>query len=48
MSESHIWSDKGTYTIIIQAEDFYGGLSNETCLKFIIGKSKSSIEPIFQ
>lgn len=48
VSESHVWSDKGTFIITIMAEDYYGGLSNATIIKFVIGKNKSFNKPIYQ
>ena len=43
---SHSWSEKGTYTIRIYAEDVHGATSSETIGHMVIEKSKEINRPI--
>jgi hypothetical protein len=38
---THSWSEKGTYTIRVYAEDVYGAVSDETIGQMVIEKSKA-------
>lgn len=44
---SHIWSEQGTYTITVQAEDVNGLLSSESTLKVKIPRIRASHIPQF-
>ena len=41
----HLWTEKGTYTIKVYAEDEFGAVSGETTRQIIIKKSKSINQP---
>ena len=42
---SHIWTDEGTFTITVYAEDEFGAVSGETTSQMIIEKSKTMSHP---
>jgi hypothetical protein len=46
LSVSHNWSEEGTYTITVQAEDINGLLSSESTLKVKIPRVRASHNPI--